>query len=392
MIDSSISVLGKVYEVFKAFCSYLRGKFEVLEEQKVLPSYLGEGLIILAIVFLVIGDNYLNKSVIFSKQNGFQERIKESSRLTENSKSLAFKTAYAFFDNMKVDGSQITLSEFEKEIEGEKNYYFVIENSALYANHSPFGFYLPTIARHGIIKYLVKEGDTLGKIAADFGVSLNTIIWANNLKSGSVIKPNQELVILPVSGVLHKVLKGETLSSIAKKYKADLNEIIAFNNLDEKNEITIGQELIIPNGTLTSPTIASTSSLKSMTEDTTNLPDYKNYYAYPTSGGWNKGVLHYYNAVDIINSCGSPIYASNEGMVIESKGNGAYNLGYGNLVKIQHLNGTVTVYGHLNEVLVKEGQQVAQGQLIGRMGNTGNSNGCHLHFEVRGAKNPFVLK
>jgi len=371
---------------------YLRGKFEVLEEQKILPPYLGEELIILMIVFFAIGSNYLNKSAIFFKQNGWEERIKESSRLTENSKNLPFKTAYAFSDIMKVDGNQITLSEFEKEIEEEKNYYFVIENSALYANHSPFGFYLPSINRHGIIKYLVKEGDTLGKIAADFGVSLNTVIWANNLKSGSVIKPNQELVILPVSGILHEVKKGETLFSIAKKYKADLNEIIAFNNLDKENEITIGQELIIPNGTLTSTTVASTNNLKPMTEDISNLPEYKNYYAYPTSGGWNKGILHYYNAVDIINSCGSPIYASNGGMVSESKGNGAYNLGYGNLVKIVHSNGTFTVYGHLSEVLVKEGQQVAQGQLIGRMGNTGNSNGCHLHFEVRGAKNPFVLK
>jgi len=372
---------------------YLRSRFGILEKQKVLPPYLGEGLIILVLVFLVINNNYLNKSAIFSKQSGFEERIKESNIFVEGSNNLFSKTAYAFFDVMKVDGNQITLSEFEKEISEEKNYYFVIENSALYANNSPFGFYLPSINRHGIIKYLVKEGDTLGKIAADFGVSLNTVIWANNLKSNAVIKPNQELVILPVSGVLHKVKKGETLFSIAKKYKADLNEIIAFNNLDNnKKAIIIGQELIIPNGSLTTTNVSSVSSvsgLKPMTEDTSNWPEYKNYYAYPTSGGWNKGVLHYYNAVDIINSCGSPIYASNEGMVSESRWN---NLGYGNIIKIQHLNGTLTVYGHLSELLVKEGQQVAQGQLIGRMGNTGNANGCHLHFEVRGAKNPFVLK
>jgi len=285
------------------------------------------------------------------------------------------------------------LEENNKEINEEQNYYYVIEGSLLYSNNSPFGFYLPTIKRHGIINYVVKEGDTLGKIASDFGVSLNTLYWANSLKSGSLIKPGQELIILSISGVIHTVSKGDTLASIAKKYKANIEEIVAFNNLDKEKELTIGEKLIIPNGVLpTSVSIAKSIGLKPMTEDTSNWPDFKNYYAYPTSGGWNTGILHYYNAVDIVNSCGSPIYASAEGIIVEAKGNDSYNGGYGNLIKIQHYNGTMTVYAHLSEVLVKEGEKVSQGQLIGRMGSTGKSTGCHLHFEVRGAKNPFVLR
>lgn len=366
-----------------------------MEKQKILPPYLGEIFAILVVFFLIVNDNYLNKAVIFSKQNGTQERIKETSQITNSSKNLSYKIAYAFYESLAVDGEQIDLDQAKQSSSEEKNYYFLVENSVLYANNSPFGFYLPTVSRHGVITYLVKEGDSLGKIAANFGISLNTLIWANNLKSSSLIKPGQELVVLPISGVLHTVKKGDTLSSIAKKYKAEVNAIIAFNNLDEKKDLIVGQEIIVPNGVITSSasySSASSSGLKPMTEDTSSWPEYKNYYAYPTSGGWNKGILHYYNAVDIINSCGSPIYAANEGIVTESKGNGQYNLGYGNLIKIQHYNGTMTVYGHLSEVLVKEGEKVSQGQLIGRMGNTGNSNGCHLHFEVRGAKNPFVIK
>lgn len=355
---------------------------------------MGEFFIILVLIFLALNNSYLNKKVISLKQNVFFETVKESSNIsTVNSKNFAYKVAYAYFDSLKADGNQIDLNNLDKITEEEQEYYFLVENSSLYANNSPFGFYLPTISRHGIFTYLVKEGDTLGKIAADFGISINTIIWANNLKSSAIIKPGQELIILPISGVLHTVQKDETLSSIAKKYKADIKEIIAFNNLKENENLTIGEKLIIPNGVLDQSTsLASASSLKPMTEDTTNWPEYKNYYIYPTSGGWNKGILHYYNAVDVINSCGSPIYASADGIVIESKSDGRYNLGYGNLIKIQHYNATMTVYGHLSEVLVKEGEKVTQGQLIGRMGNTGNSNGCHLHFEVRGAKNPFVLK
>ncbi|MGB9726759.1 MAG: peptidoglycan DD-metalloendopeptidase family protein [Minisyncoccia bacterium] len=365
-----------------------------MEKQKILPPYLGEIFVIFVAIFWIVNDNYLNKTVIFLKQNGYQERIKETSQVAflKNSSS---KIAYAFFESVAVDGEQIDLDQLKQNNSEEQNYYFLVESSVLYANNSPFGFYLPTASRHGVITYLVKEGDSLGKIAANFGISLNTLIWANNLKSNSIIKAGQELVVLPVSGVLHTVKKGDTLSLIAKKYKVDAEAIIAFNNLDEKKDLIINQKIIIPNGVLSSNANYSNTlpgGLKPMTEDTSSWPEYKNYYAYPTSGGWNKGILHYYNAVDIINSCGSPIYAAAEGIVTESKGNGQYNLGYGNLIKIQHYNGTMTVYGHLSEVLVQEGEKVSQGQLIGRMGNTGNSNGCHLHFEVRGAKNPFVIR
>jgi murein DD-endopeptidase MepM/ murein hydrolase activator NlpD len=200
-------------------------------------------------------------------------------------------------------------------------------------------------------------------------------------------------VILPISGVRHLVKKGDTISSIATKYKASIEEIIAFNNLSNDKPLIESQELIIPDGQLSSASIssvASSSGLKPMTVDISSWPSEKGFFAYPASGGWNKGILHYYNAVDIINSCGSPIYASADGIVVEARK--GWNLGYGNYIKIQHFNGTLTVYGHLGEIYVTDGDRVTQGQSLGTMSDTGNANGCHLHFEIRGAQNSFVLK
>lgn len=328
---------------------------------------------------------------MFIQKEGEEFLIKEDGWLENLEDSLFTKTAYAYQECLGVDGSQIIEGDFIENNPKVQSFLTIVNSDSFLGINSPVKFLLPAAQRHTATTYIVKQGDTPGKIAADFGISLNTVLWANNLKSSSIIKPNQELIILPVSGVMHIVKKGDTLVSIAKKYKASSDEIMSFNNLENDGSIQIGQELIIPNGRLSSVTsLALDAGLKPMTVDISDWPEIEGFFAYPTSGGWNRGIFHYYNAVDIINSCGSPIYAAADGIVLEAKGTGQYNYGYGNLVKIQHYNGTTTVYAHLSELTVKEGDKVYQGDLIGRMGDTGNANCCHLHFEVRGAQNPFV--
>ncbi|HEX2285593.1 MAG TPA: M23 family metallopeptidase [Mycobacterium sp.] len=105
-------------------------------------------------------------------------------------------------------------------------------------------------------------------------------------------------------------------------------------------------------------------------------------YVMPTRGVWTSGfgyrwgVLH--GGIDIANAIGTPILAASDGVVISA---GPY-AGYGNMVKLRHSDGTVTLYGHLSSVLVDVGERVWAGDQIAKMGNTGNSTGPHLHFEV----------
>jgi murein DD-endopeptidase MepM/ murein hydrolase activator NlpD len=112
------------------------------------------------------------------------------------------------------------------------------------------------------------------------------------------------------------------------------------------------------------------------------------FFARPLLGGRRTQGIHGHNAVDIAANTGTPIYAAASGKVLVAKSFG-YNGGYGKMVIIAHEGKIQTVYAHMNEVYVSPGETVAQGQNIGTVGNTGRSTGPHIHFEVRGAKNPF---
>jgi murein DD-endopeptidase MepM/ murein hydrolase activator NlpD len=119
---------------------------------------------------------------------------------------------------------------------------------------------------------------------------------------------------------------------------------------------------------------------------------HTSHYFIQPAAGLNWGILHGHNAVDIANACGTPVVAAAGGVVIDSSDSGGWNGGYGNFLYIQHPNGTKTKYAHLQTLEVSSGDEVSQGQEIGKMGDTGHSTGCHLHFEVNGAANPFAKK
>ncbi len=233
--------------------------------------------------------------------------------------------------------------------------------------------------RKDVENYVTQPGDTIESVAASFNISTNTILWANNLSKGSPLKVGQSLTILPVSGVLHIVKSGDTVADIAKTYKANPDDIIAINSLANEGDIFIGDILIIPGGVMPQRALSSNNQIP--------LPD--NFFIFPAEGIITQG-LHYYNAVDLANKCGTPIYAAASGVVQRAVFNNQWNLGMGNYVTILHSNGTVTYYGHFENVFVKPGQTVAVGDRIGLMGETGNATGCHVHFEVIGAANPLA--
>ncbi|MHB1769603.1 MAG: peptidoglycan DD-metalloendopeptidase family protein [Minisyncoccota bacterium] len=248
--------------------------------------------------------------------------------------------------------------------------------------------------------YVVRPGDTLSGIAALFGVSVNTIVWANNLKNVQDVHPGDTLIILPVSGVEHTVVKGDTFKSIAKKYNADATEIAQFNGLDPTAPLALGTKIIIPGGEIAMPAISRTRAGGGIRFSSGRViyepylggsgPAQPGYYDNPLPGGVITQSIHGWNAVDIGAARGTPIHAAANGTVIVARNNGSWNGGYGNYVVITHDNNTETLYAHMTHAIVSPGQAVLGGQIIGYVGMTGMATGPHLHFEVRGAKNPFA--
>lgn len=267
----------------------------------------------------------------------------------------------------------------------------ITEGSALIANGGPEGTLADIESRPAkgtITTYTVEEGDSLSEIASTFGVSTNTILWANDIKDAKTIKPGMTLLILPVSGVQHKIQKGETLASVAKKYGGDAEDIAIYNGIDAGAGLTQGETLIIPGGEVPKTAVASTKKTTKKAVASKVLPAISGFFGNPLPGGRLTQGLHGYNGVDIGAPSGTPIYAAAGGTVIIAKSSG-YNGGYGSYVVIDHGNGTQTLYAHMSSVAASLGG-VDKGQLIGYVGSTGRSTGNHLHFEVRGARNPFA--
>ena len=244
-----------------------------------------------------------------------------------------------------------------------------------------------TTGRSDIIYYTVQPGDIIGAIAEKYDISVLTILWANNLTTRSYIRPGDELQILPVDGLIHKVKSGDTVSKIASVYGATIDDIIKTNRLQrDGGDIVIGEELLVPGGEKPTPTPVYTVTAPSSFRSVAAPPPSVNA---PAGSGylWPAGVRYisqYYGwrhtGLDIAGKLGTPIYATRGGTVIKSQC--GYNGGYGCYIIIDHGGGVQTLYGHHSELYVSSGQQVSQGQTIAAMGSTGRSTGPHLHFEV----------
>ena len=244
-----------------------------------------------------------------------------------------------------------------------------------------------TFEEGDVLTYEIEEGDSLESIASDFGISVSALISVNNMPANTKLKLGDKLAILPVDGVKHTVKSGETIQNLALKYKADADRIIAFNDLPDNAIIRPGDVLIIPGGEHV-PLSLKVAPPKSPSPQT--LPNLVGYYGLPSGGRVTFG-LHKYNAVDVGGKdwCNPPIYAAAAGTIITADAQG-WNGGYGKYIKIAHENGTITLYAHASQLLTNIGQFVAKGQTIALVGSTGRSTGCHVHFEVRGARNPLA--
>jgi LysM repeat protein len=254
--------------------------------------------------------------------------------------------------------------------------------------------------RIDIENYTIVAGDSIPSIAAAFGVSVETILWENNLSNNDVIRPGKVLRIPPVTGVMYTIVRGDTVKKIADFYKAKPEDIIAFNKLGaDGSGLVTGNRIMVPRGKKPAP--APTTAV-AVVPRTTGRPGVKGVsrvalpqgapgdpftsgFIWPTTAKvLVRGLGFGHTGLDVATHDGSafgrPSFAAQSGVV---KFAGWNNGGYGNLIIIQHDNGFETYYGHHSQIFVSPGQYVERGQTIGAIGSTGRSTGPHLHFEIR---------
>ena len=364
-LEESFPLFVRTKNVFLSLC------------RKYLTLY-SEEIFLSTIVTFTIGFYFLHTNVsLFSSLYSYDQK----NLTTELVQSVfAYDTSDTSEQSAFLGSAGPLNPEFYDSSSDEDDSFFTIEVSdhAIRANTTPV---MATTDKNGVVAYTVRKGDTVKEIAMYFGVSVDTIVLENNLTSRQKLQRGQQLIILPVSGVRHEVKRDESLEEIAVRYNVEVGEIISYNKLVH-GAIKEGDVLILPDATMpyTKKDIVSSK----------NVINIRGYFRAPADG-YNQGILHGNNGVDIANTCGSNIVAAAEGLVLEAKS--GWNGGYGNYVKIEHPNGVFTKYTHLAGLVVGYGDYVAKGQNIALMGNTGKTHGptgCHLHFEVLGAKNPFV--
>ncbi len=325
---------------------------------------------------------------------------------------------------------RILEASFSPTLNGQGGIDNITDESALIANDNPLSDDPESFSSNSSVSedtgnvtiqtYKVKSGDTISSIAGKFGVSINTVIWANNLDRKGALVVGDVLAILPVSGIQYTVRKGDTISDIATKYGSEISDIRDYNDISDKTLIA-GKKIIIPGAELSQPQTvtaqAKTTTIPvKITPEKINIPEKLDIQETDTPtapspifgtlvrpktsvgdssdfirpieigiGRLSQG-MHDKWAIDIAAPIGTPILASSSGTVILVKPTG-YNGGYGKYVAIEHEGGIQTLYAHMTSTKVEIGEVVTQGQIIGLVGSTGRSTGPHVHYEVRGAPN-----
>lgn len=233
--------------------------------------------------------------------------------------------------------------------------------------------------REAVVEYTVLGGDTISTIAAQYGISTSTILWANNLSATDYIKPGQKLKVPPVSGVLHTVKSGDTVAKLAAKYKTDEEKILEFNRLPDASAIEVGQQIMIPGGRIDPPKpkpAVRLAGARPATAPSAIVSGTK--LQWPTSSHRiNQYVRRGHVAIDIDGNR-SPIYAAEAGIVVKAN----WGRGYGIHIVIDHGGGLKTLYAHNSVNHVRVGDRVSRGQVIATTGCTGWCTGDHVHFEV----------
>lgn len=242
--------------------------------------------------------------------------------------------------------------------------------------------------RTTIVDYVVQPGDTVSHIANRLGVSTETVIWANQIANPDLIRPGDVLRIPPITGVLHTVEPGDTLPQLAARYGVSVQAVLDYplNRIDNPDELIVGQLIMFPFGIRPRPpapvvAVASAAASTGTTGGEAAAAAPRGFrLGWPTEGRITQSYSAYHPALDIAAPLGQGVFAIESGTVIVAAS--GWNGGYGTVVDIDHGNGLVSRYAHLNRLYVSKGDWVAKGQAIGTVGLTGITTGPHIHFEL----------
>ncbi len=247
-------------------------------------------------------------------------------------------------------------------------------------------------------EYEVQGGDTLSSIAKQYDLKLNTILWANGLNAKSIIRPGQTLTLLPVDGVLYTIKNGDTIGKVAALYNSDSQKVMDYNDITDATKIHAGDAVVIPDGqplAQATPKPSNSAKPPKSGDISQNNPDSNTpAVSTPVSSGslvWPTTTRHItqgysatHRGIDISNSAKPPILAAESGTIEFA----SYNGDWGNTILLRGDDGLVTRYSHASEIDVAVGDTVTAGQQIAIVGNTGHVRGVTgLHLDFRVYKN-----
>ena len=253
-------------------------------------------------------------------------------------------------------------------------------------------------AQPAYMTYTIQPGDSVSSIAESFGLDSNYIMWNNPevREDPDVLLVGAQVLIPSVNGIVYTVTLGDTLSDIAAYYQVDVQSITAFapNGLSSPDDVIEGMVLVLPGAVPPPPAPPPPPEPEPIAPapEPVSDPGYVSEpepapawtstgFIWPFFGPISQYYSSYHRGIDIdgFGNYGATIVAAADGVVVLA----AYqDWGYGYHVIIEHADGSRTLYAHLSDIWVGQGEYVSQGQGIGALGSTGYSTGSHLHFEI----------
>lgn len=244
----------------------------------------------------------------------------------------------------------------------------------------------------------VAQGDTLYRISRRYGVAVDGLIRLNKLAAPYDLIPGQTMV-LPRPKT-HLVRKGETIYGLARSYDVSTQALVRANRISPPYRLSVGQKINIP--TSAAPDISATATRPAITSVrklppprlAVSRPSVRNAapprrsgrgFLWPVRGrvliafGVRSNGLRN-DGINIAAKKGTPVRAAENGVVAYT---GNQLRGFGNLILLKHAGGWTTAYAHNATLVVRTGDRVRRGQMIARVGKTGNVSRSQLHFELR---------